>query len=27
LINGKNVDLASLTPDSLKAMITNAAQK
>jgi protein-disulfide isomerase len=27
LINGKNVDPASLTPDSLKAMITNAAQK
>ena len=27
LINGKNVDLASLTPDSLKATITNAAQK
>jgi protein-disulfide isomerase len=27
LINDKNVDLASLTPDSLKAMITNAAQK
>jgi protein-disulfide isomerase len=27
LINGKNVDVASLTPDSLKAMITNAAQK
>jgi protein-disulfide isomerase len=27
LINGKNVDFGSLTPDSLKTMITNAAQK
>ena len=27
LINDKNVDIASLTPESLKAMITEAAQK
>jgi hypothetical protein len=27
LINGKNVDIASLTPESLKAMITEAARK
>lgn len=27
LINGKEVDIATLTPDSLKAMITDAAQK
>jgi protein-disulfide isomerase len=27
LINGKNVEIESLTPDSLKAMISNAAQK
>jgi protein-disulfide isomerase len=27
LINGKNVDIESLTPDSLKTMITDAAQK
>ena len=27
LINGKEVDIAALTPDSLKAMITDAAQK
>jgi protein-disulfide isomerase len=27
LINGKEVDIATLTPDLLKAMITDAAQK
>jgi protein-disulfide isomerase len=27
LINGKSVDIANLTPDALKAMITNAAQR
>ncbi len=27
LINGKTVDIASLTPDALKAMITNATQR
>jgi protein-disulfide isomerase len=27
LINGKDVDLTTLTPDALKAMITSAAQK
>ena len=27
LINGKNVDIESLTPDSLKTLITDAAQK
>jgi protein-disulfide isomerase len=27
LINGKSVDIANLTPDALKAMITNASQK
>jgi protein-disulfide isomerase len=27
LINGKSVDIATLTPDALKAMITNASQR
>jgi protein-disulfide isomerase len=27
LINGKSVDIANLTPDALKTMITNAAQR
>jgi protein-disulfide isomerase len=27
LINGKSVDIANLTPDALKAMITNATQR
>ncbi|HEX3206664.1 MAG TPA: thioredoxin domain-containing protein, partial [Propionibacteriaceae bacterium] len=27
LINGKSVDIANLTPDALKAMITSAAQR
>jgi hypothetical protein len=27
LINGKEVDIAALTPEALKQMITNAAQK
>jgi hypothetical protein len=27
LINGKEVDIASLTPDALQTMISDAAQK
>jgi protein-disulfide isomerase len=27
LINGKSVDIANLTPDALKATITNATQR
>ena len=27
LINGKSLDIANLTPDALKAMITNATQR